>query len=512
MQERGKMEYAIEMLNITKKFGHLTANDNITLKIQKNEIHALIGENGAGKSTLMNQLFGLLSPTSGTIKINGKVVLMSNPNVATNNGLGMVHQHFQLIDTHTVLENILLGKEGTKLGQPINFRAARTKLLQLSKMYNLDIDPDTEIRDLTVGQQQKVEILKMLYSGAEILIFDEPTAMLTPQEIEGLLEIFRTFKKKGKTIVFISHKMNEIKDVADNFTVIRRGAWVGTKSVASSTIKDMSEMMVGRQLVEIKNNSTTKKGMATVLDVKGINVKHFSNPQALGLKNATFDVKAGEIVAIAGVEGNGQTELAYAISGIQKPISGSIQINGKTVTRSSTRKRYQAGLSFLPEDRYKHAMFAKQNLFSNFIMQRFHKKPFSKFGILLGNQKEKQTRAAIKQFDVRGANEGLAIIGSLSGGNQQKFIAAREMTKDHSLLMLFQPTRGLDIGAIEYLHSKILEEKAEGKAVLLISYDLGEIMSLADRIVVVSGGDVINVVNAKDVTRNQLGKWMGGAK
>lgn len=506
------IDYSIEMLNVTKKFGTFVANKDITFKVKKGEIHALIGENGAGKSTMMNQLFGLLQPTSGTIKINGQKALIDNPNVASSLGLGMVHQHFQLVDNHTVVENIVLGQEKVRAFQPIDIKTARLKLIALSTKYNLGIDPDKYIKDLSVGQQQKVEILKMLYSGAEILIFDEPTAMLTPDEIIGLLEVFRTFKKNNKTIVFISHKMNEIKDVADSATVIRKGEFIGTVDVANTTIQKMSEMMVGRKLVEVKNSSKVDPKAESILDIKNLTAKHFSDPRALGLKDISFDVKAGEIVAIAGVEGNGQTELAYAISGIQKPTIGKITLNNTDITKSSVRKRNNLGLSFLPEDRYKHAMYSKQTLFNNAIMQLFYKKPFSMFGFMTKRKKIEWTREIVNNFDVRGAANGSSIIGSLSGGNQQKFIAGREMSREHNFLMLFQPTRGLDIGAIEYLQTKILEEKQQGKGILLISFDLNEILALSDRVVVLSGGELINIAKTSEVTKEQLGKWMGGAK
>lgn len=506
------MEYAIEMLGVTKKFGNFVANDDITLRVKQGEIHALIGENGAGKSTLMNQLFGLLQPTMGSIKINGNVSLIENPNAAAKLGLGMVHQHFQLVDNHTVVENIVLGRENVKTLQPVDFASARRKIIKLSNQYNLDINPDAFIKNMTVGQQQKVEILKMLYSGAKILIFDEPTAMLTPQEIDGLLEMFETFKKSGKTIVFISHKMVEIKEAADSATIIRKGKWVGTVDVNKTSIEKLAEMMVGRKLESIKNNSKKKPGDAPLLSLKSVTAKHFSNPKAFGLKNVTFDVRPGEVVAIAGVEGNGQTELAYAISGIQKPTMGSIELDGKDITRASVKKRITGGMSFLPEDRYKHAMYSNQTLFNNAIMQLFDKKPFSIFGFMTKRKRNEWTRKIIKDFDVRGADNGFSVIKSLSGGNQQKFIAGREMSRDHKLLILFQPTRGLDIGAIEYLHEKILEEKEQGKGILLISYDLNEILSLSDRVVVLSGGDQIQTAETKKVNKEQLGKWMGGAK
>lgn len=511
-----KYIYAIETKKITKKFSNTIANDNISFKVKKGTIHAIVGENGAGKSTLMNQLFGLLMPTSGEIHINGKRVNISNPNVANEFGLSMVHQHFQLVQNHSILENIILGDEKSKSLMPIDYRRASQKLLNISKKYNLQIDPNAIVKKVSVGMQQRIEIMKMLYRGADILIFDEPTAMLIPQEIEGLLKLFLDLKKKGKTIIFISHKLQEVKNVAEEATVIRKGKVVGSVKVKTTSIEKMAELMVGRKLVHVKNNNDIKFGR-NLLSIKNLSVKHHSNPKILGLKNFSIDVKEGEILAIAGVEGNGQSELINAIFGLQKWSKGRIELLSKNneiidLKNGNIKSRYDNDFSFVPEDRYKYAMLRNETLFTNVILQTFRKRPFQFLGFLRRGPKIELTKNIIKEFDVRGSMGGSTIIGELSGGNQQKFIFGREMTRKHKVIILFQPTRGLDIGAIEFIHKKIIEEKLKGNAVILVSYELNEVMALADRIAVLSQGELIKVSNAKGITKEKIGKWMAGVK
>ena len=514
-------KYAIKFLNITKNFGNLVANDNISLKVKIGFIHGLIGENGAGKSTLMNQLFGLLKPTSGEIIVDGKKVSISNPNIASELGLSMAHQHFQLVENHSILENVILGDVVNDLVKPIDYQKSRMKLVNISKKYKLKINPNLIVKKASIGMQQRIEILKMLYKGAKVLIFDEPTAMLTPQEIDSLLNLFVYLKKKGKTIIFISHKLHEVKKVADEATVIRKGKVIKTFNVKTTSTTKMAEMMVGRKLIEVKNLSAYNPGK-TLLEIKNISVKHKSNPKALGLKNFSLNIKEGEIVAIAGVEGNGQIELVNAIFGLAKLTQGKIMIwtkNKKTnnyhmtqLKNGNVRQRYDLKLSFVPEDRYKFAMLTKENLFQNVILQSFRKKPYQKWGFLVRKPKIDWTTKIINEFDVRGSKGGFSVIGELSGGNQQKFIVGREMTRMHKLIILFQPTRGLDIGAIEFIHQKMLEEKAKRNAVLLVSYELSEVMALADRVAVVNQGNLINVAQIKGLNRELIGKWMAGIR
>lgn len=504
-----KNQLAIKLSGITKQFPGVLANDNIDLEVEKGEVHALIGENGAGKSTLMSILFGHLQPTSGTIEINGKKRVLKGPDDANNLGLGMVHQHFKLVDTYTVLENIVLGSEPTKLKYFVSLKNARIKLNTIAEKYNLRIDPDMLIQNSTVGQQQRTEILKILYNESDILIFDEPTAVLTPQEIEGFLETIKNFKKLGKTVIIITHKLDEVKAVADRATVIRRGQKIATVDVKTATTTKMAELMVGRKLVSIKNKPTKNPNAKTILKMSNVNVKHHDKKGVLGLKNFNLDIKEGEIVAIAGVEGNGQLELANAISGLQK-YSGNITFNGVSLNNKSIKYRNLNKMSFVPEDRYKYAMVEQLDLNDNAVFKKYWKQPFAKYGFINKSRVNKYAMEIIEKFDVRGARAGYATIGSLSGGNQQKMIVGREMTEEHNLIILFQPTRGLDIGAIEFIHSQIIKEKEAGKAVLLISYELSEVMAMADKIVVVNAGNKVAEVVNKDISRNEIGLMMAG--
>lgn len=502
-------EYAIEMNNITKVFGDLIANDDITLKVKKGEIHALIGENGAGKSTLMSILFGLYEPTKGEILINGKPEYINNPIKANQLGIGMVHQHFKLVDIFTVLDNITLGYEQLK-GKVFLDRSKEARdIAQLAIKYNLQVDFRSKIVNISVGMQQRVEILKILYRGADILVFDEPTAVLTPQEIEGLLNIMLDLKKDGKTIIFISHKLDEVKKIADRATVIRRGKVVETFNVQDKNEKEIAEAMVGRNLVEIKNSGQAPRE-EVLLRIENLSVKKRGLTRLMALDDFNLTVHAGEIVAIAGVEGNGQTELVNVLTGLEKGASGKIIFNDINVNKKSIYERYQNGMSHIPEDRHKYGLILEFNAIDNVVLQNINQKPFSNYGLLDKGAIQLYAQQIVNKYDVRGANSGFAVTRSLSGGNQQKLVIGRELSRQHNILVVVQPTRGLDVGAIEYIHNKILEEKAQGKAVLLVSYELEEIMSLADRIVVLHNGRITGEVTGNKIKREEIGLMMAG--
>ncbi|WP_031488851.1 ABC transporter ATP-binding protein [Ureaplasma canigenitalium] len=520
--------YAIEMEGITKTFlnGAVVANKDVKLKVKKNEIHAIIGENGAGKSTLMSILFGIYKPDKGTIKINGNYVFFDSAKDATKLGIGMVHQHFKLIDTFSVLDNVILGQEQTFAGAPINRRFIELELKKLIDDYNLKINPRSKIAKLTVGQQQKTEILKLLYREIDILIFDEPTAVLSEDEIKAFLQSLRDFKKAGKTIVIITHKFNEIKEVADTATVIRRGEYIDSFPVKDKTIEEMTELMVGRKVVEIKNSQQFVRDENTtpVLQVKNLNLRKILKKQADHLNtdenqikpidyNLNFSIMPGEIFAIAGVEGNGQSELAEIISGLLPAPSGSeIIFNGKNITHQSIKNRYTLGMAHVPEDRHKHGLILDDSIAYNVVLQEISNKPYSTNGFVKYAEIEKKAIEVIKKFDVRGTKRGDNNARGLSGGNQQKLIIGREIEREHNLILMIQPTRGLDLGAIEFIHQNILEEKKKGRAVLLISYELDEILSLADTIAVINVGSFIGVGPSSYMTRNKIGKLMAGEK
>lgn len=501
------MEYAVEMLNITKEFPGIKANDDVTLRLQKGTIHALLGENGAGKSTLMSILFGLYQPTSGKIKVNNKEVLINDPNVATELGIGMVHQHFKLVDCFSVTENIILGMEPTKHGI-VDIKTARNQIVELSERYGLHIDPDAKIADISVGMQQRVEILKMLYRNADILIFDEPTAVLTPQEIEDLIGIMRNMIKEGKSILLITHKLREIKLVADECSVLRRGKYIGTVAVKDTSEQQMAEMMVGRN-VKFNIDKTEAKPGAVVLDIQGMSVKTAKN--VLGLKDVSLQVHAGEILGIAGIDGNGQEELIYGLTGLGKVESGSICINGKDITKKSIKERYNSGIGHIPADRHKHGLILDFSLKENFIIHAYQEKPYANHGILQVKAMDEYADKLIEIFDVRSGEGKNTPTRSMSGGNQQKAIIAREIDRSPDLLIVVQPTRGLDVGAIEYIHKRIVEERDHGKAILLISFELDEILDLSDRIAVLFDGHLNGVMNAKDTNENELGLLMSGS-
>lgn len=502
-------EYVIEMLNITKEFPGIKANDDITLRLKKGEVHALLGENGAGKSTLMSVLFGLYQPESGTIKKDGTVVEIKNPNDATALHIGMVHQHFKLVECFTVLDNIILGCEPCK-GGLLNRNEARQRVEALSEKYGLRIDPDAKIEDISVGMQQRVEILKMLYRENEILIFDEPTAVLAPQEIDELMEIMRNFTKEGKSILFITHKLAEIMAVADRCTVLRKGKCMGTVEISKTNIQQLSNMMVGRDV-----EMTVSKALSTPGDPI-LDVAHLTVPSKIhknnAVKDVSFQVCSGEIVCIAGIEGNGQSELVYALTGLEKPVSGTIRLSGNDITRASIRSRSKLGMSHIPEDRHKHGLILDFTLEENLVLQRYWEPEFQKGGIINQPAVRQYAEKLINQYDVRSGQGPVTTVRSMSGGNQQKAIIAREIDKKPELLVAVQPTRGLDIGAIEYIHRQLVAQRDAGKAVLLISLELDEVMNVSDRILVMYEGELVGEFNPKTTDVQTLGLYMSGAK
>ena len=500
-------EYIIEMVNITKRFPGIIANDGINLRLKKGEIHALLGENGAGKSTLMSILFGLYQPDEGVIKKNGEEVIINNPNDATKLKIGMVHQHFKLVGVFSSLDNIILGQEPNRFGF-IDRKQAIDKIKNLSTKYGLNIDLNKRVDNISVGMQQRVEILKMLYRDNDVLIFDEPTSVLTPQEIEDLMNIMKNLVKEGKSIIFITHKLNEIMSVSDRVTVLRKGKYVGTVNTKDITKEHLSEMMVGRKVnLKIEKKKTEK--LRSILKVENINIT--INRKDV-VKNISLEVKSGEILGIAGIDGNGQMELAKGIYGLDKIKSGKIFLNNKDITNDSIRKRSIDGISLIPEDRHKHGLVLDYSLENNMILQRYWDNRFSKYGLLLNKNIRSYTEELIMQYDIRSNQGPITKARSMSGGNQQKAVIAREIDRNPDLLIAVQPTRGLDVGAIEYIHRKIVEQRDKGKAVLLISLELDEIMSLSDRILVIYEGEIVGEFNPKTVSRNELGLYMSGAK
>lgn len=503
------MEYAIELLNITKEFPGIRANDDITLKVKDCSIHALLGENGAGKSTLMSILFGLYQPTSGSIRVRGNEVKISDPNVANQLKIGMVHQHFKLVQNFTVTENIVLGIEPKGKFGTINLKEAAKKVQAISELYGFDIDPKAKIENISVGMQQRVEILKMLYRNAEILIFDEPTAVLTPQEIDELINIMHRLIEEGKTVLVITHKLKEIKAVADYCSVIKRGKLIGTVDVKETSIEQMAEMMVGRE-VNFSVEKTEAKPTDIVLEVKDLIVTNDKKVNVL--KSVNFDVRAGEIVGIAGVDGNGQTELVYAITGLIQKYKGNISVNGTSINGKSIKQRTHSGVGHVPEDRHKHGLILDFKLKENMIIHEYSEPRFSKFGVIDTKAMDKFADTLIDEFDVRSSQGKESISRTMSGGNQQKAIVAREIERHPDLLIVVQPTRGLDVGAIEYIHSRIVAERDAGKAILLVSLELDEVLDLSDRIVVLCNGEVTGTVMASETNENELGLMMSGNK
>ena len=502
--------YAVEMLHITKRFPGIVANDNITLQLKKGEIHALLGENGAGKSTLMSVLFGLYQPEEGEIHVEGKKVEIRNPNDANDLGIGMVHQHFKLVECFSVLDNIILGVEPTKNGF-LDKGAAREKVLALSEKYGLQVDPDAIIEDITVGMQQRTEILKMLYRDNEILIFDEPTAVLTPQEIDELMQIMRNLAAEGKSILFISHKLAEIMAVADRCSVLRKGKYIGTVETKNTTPQELSKMMVGRDVKAVVDKKAAELG-EVVLDVQGMSVaskRHKKN----AVNNVSFQVHRGEIVCIAGIDGNGQTELVYGLSGLEPVSRGKIAMCGQDITHMPIRKRSILGMSHIPEDRHKHGLVLDYSLEDNIVLQRYYEPEFTnKAGFLKRKNIRAYAERLIEEFDVRSGQGPITMARSMSGGNQQKAIIAREIDRNPELLIAVQPTRGLDVGAIEYIHGQLVAQRDAGKGVLLVSLELDEVMNVSDRILVMFEGEIVGEFDPKKVTVEELGLYMAGAK
>ena len=504
-------EYIIEMLNIRKEFPGIVANDDITLQLRRGEIHALLGENGAGKSTLMSVLFGLYQPEAGVIKKNGQVVTINNPNDATALNIGMVHQHFKLVECFSVLDNIIMGEEPTDRLGFLKKKQAREKVIQLSKQYGLHVDPDALIEDITVGMQQRTEILKMLYRENEVLIFDEPTAVLTPQEITELMQIMKRLAAEGKSILFISHKLNEIMEVADRCSVLRKGKYIGTVDIQNTTKAELSRMMVGRDVKFAVDKEPAQPG-SVVLDVQKLSVASKQNSKD-AVRNVSFQVRTGEIVCIAGIDGNGQSELVYSITGLEPVKSGKLTMCGKDITKMPIRKRSVSGMSHIPEDRHKHGLVLDYTLEDNIVLQRYFEPEFTnKWGFLRRENIRDYSQRLIDQYDVRSGQGPITVSRSMSGGNQQKAIIAREIDKNPELLVAVQPTRGLDVGAIEYIHSQLVAQRDAGKAVLLVSLELDEVMNVSDRILVMYEGEIVGEFDPKQVTVEELGLYMAGAK
>lgn len=500
------MDYVIEMLDIRKEFPGVVANDNINLQVKKGEIHALLGENGAGKSTLMNVLFGLYQPEKGEIRIKGEKVNITDPNVANDRGIGMVHQHFMLVEPFTVTQNIILGSEPT-VGGKINLKKAEKEVQSLSDQYGLKVDPKAKIRDISVGMQQRVEILKMLYRGADVLIFDEPTAVLTPQEISELIEIMRALVKEGKSIILITHKLKEIMQICDRCTVIRKGVGIGTVDVKDTTVDELASLMVGRA-VSFKTEKTPSKPTDTVLKVDNLYVDDARKVSVV--KGMSLDIRANEIVGIAGVDGNGQTELIEAIAGLRKANSGSIYLNNKDITNMTPRKITERGLAHIPQDRQKLGLVLDFSVGDNAVLQTYYQEPFSKFKMLKYDKINAFADRIVEEYDVRTPSIHTKS-RALSGGNQQKLIIGREVDRSPDLLIAAQPTRGLDVGAIEFIHRKLVEERDKGRAVLLLSFELDEILNVSDRILVVFDGQIVADVKPEETNERELGLLMAGS-
>lgn len=496
----------IEMRNITKKFGDFVANDGINLKVHKGEVHAILGENGAGKSTLMNQLYGMFPPTSGEIFVNGKKVVLDNPKKAIEAGIGMVHQHFMLVQPFTVTENIVLGMEPCK-GISLDMSTARKNVQAISEKYGLEVDPDARIEDISVGMQQRVEILKALYRGVDILILDEPTSSLTPQEIKELIDIMHSLTADGKSIILITHKLKEIKSSADYCTIIRMGKYIDTVDVDQVTENDLASMMVGRN-VTFSVDKPEKEPGDTVLKVTELHALDYRKLEAL--RGLNLEVRRGEILGIAGIDGNGQTELVECITGLRRATSGSITVNGVEVMNKPPRFGFEHGVSSIPADRQKHGLILEFSVADNMILQNFAEEPYSHHGFLDRAAIQKFTADAVEKFDIRPHDCVNKPAGTLSGGNQQKVIIAREVNNDKDLLIAVNPTRGLDVGAIEYVHRYIVEQRNKGKAVLLVSFELDEIISLSDRIDVIYEGRITGSMPGKDADENVLGLLMAG--
>lgn len=504
-KEVNPLEHVIEMLNITKQFGNFRANDNITLQLRKGEIHALLGENGAGKTTLMNVLFGLYQPEEGEIRVNGKKVNVTNPNVANDLGIGMVHQHFMLVENLTVTENIILGNEPKKMGV-VNIKDAAKKVAEISNTYGLNVDPHAKIEDISVGMQQRVEILKTLYRGANILIFDEPTASLTPQEIQELIGIMKKLITEGKSIILITHKLQEIMDVSDRVTVIRKGQGIGTVVTSETNPEELATLMVGRQ-VTFKTEKGPANPQEDVLNIENLVVVDYRGVEKV--KGLNLSVRKGEIVGLAGIDGNGQSELIEAIAGLRKVKSGKITINSKDITGLKPRKITEAGLGHIPQDRHKHGLVLDFSVGYNAALQEYYHAPYSKNGLMNYDVISTKAKTIIEEYDVRTQGEH-ELSRALSGGNQQKLIIGREVSRDPDLLIAALPTRGLDVGAIEFIHKRLIEQRDKGKAVFLISFELDEVMNVSDRIAVIHDGQIVDTVIPSETDEQELGLLMAG--
>lgn len=502
------MDYVVEMLNIRKEFPGIVANDDVSINLRKGEILALLGENGAGKSTLMSILFGLYTPEAGSIRIRGKEVHMTSPTQANEMGIGMVHQHFKLVHNFSITENIVLGIEPIK-GLSMNLSGAAKKIKELSEYYGLNVDPYAKIEDVSVGMQQRVEILKMLYRNADVLIFDEPTSVLTPQEIKDLMVIMRNLLDEGKSIILITHKLKEIKAIADRCTVIRRGKVIGTVDVAETSEAEMAKMMVGRE-VSFTVDKEEREAGEVILEIENLSV--LNSRKVLGVKNFSLQVKSGEILGLAGVDGNGQSELVEALTGLRSVEEGNILLKGRDITRRSIYQRITAGMAHIPEDRQKRGLVLDYSVEDNMILETHGNPPYAKNGFLQREPIRKHAEKIIEDFDVR-AGEGAATLArSLSGGNQQKAIVGREIDLDPDLLIAVQPTRGLDVGSIEYIHKRLVEQRDSGKAVLLVSLELDEILDLSDRIAIISHGELVGIVEADETDENEVGLMMAGVE
>lgn len=503
------MEHVVEMLGVTKVFPGIIANDNVDLRLRRGEIHALLGENGAGKSTLMSVLFGLYKPDKGTIKVGGKEVIIDNPNVANDLGIGMVHQHFKLVDNFTVTENIILGSEPKMSFGRVDMQIARERVKKISEQYGLKVDPDAKVEDISVGMQQRVEILKMLYRDAEIMIFDEPTAVLTPQEIGELIKIMKKFAAEGKSILLITHKLKEIKASCDRCTILRRGKRIDTVQVSEVDEKGLAEMMVG-SAVDFSTPKDEANPGEVVLKLE--NLSFVDSRGVKKLKQVSLELKSGEILGVAGIDGNGQSELVSCICGLEKQSEGKVYLNGVDISKHSIRRRTENGMAHIPQDRHKFGLVLDFRLDENIVLQTYYKEPYSKRGILNYAEIEKKANAIIEQFDVRSSSGASSTTRSMSGGNQQKAIVGREIDRGSRLIIASQPTRGLDVGAISYIHKRLVQARDEGAAILLVSLELDEILNLSDRIAAIYEGEIVGKVDRRETDENELGLMMSGSK
>ncbi|RLD06793.1 MAG: heme ABC transporter ATP-binding protein [Chloroflexi bacterium] len=499
---------ALEVRHVTKRFPGVIANDDVSFTLRKGEIHALLGENGAGKSTLMNVVYGLYSQDEGEFLVNNKVVEINGPSDAINYGIGMVHQHFMLVPVFSVTENMILGSEVTK-GSSLDLRRARREILEISKAYGLEVDPDAIVEDIPVGVQQRVEILKALYRKASILVLDEPTAVLTPQEAEDLFRVMRQLTETGVSIIFITHKLKEVLNVADRITVMRRGKVVGHTTPQETDQKGLAAMMVGRDVL-LQVEKTPAKPGEIVLEVENLSIEDERGLDVV--KNISFEVRTGEILGIAGVQGNGQTELVEAITGLRDVDSGRVTLADEVIPFKKPRYLVEHGMGHIPEDRHKHGLVLPYDLADNLVLCTYYQQPFAE-KMLIRNQQAVLENAfgLLERFDVRAPGPEVKA-STLSGGNQQKVIIGREFSRPLKVLVANQPTRGLDVGSIEYIHKEIIKMRDEGVGVLVISAELDEILSLADRIAVMYRGEIVAVVDAKDTSREELGLWMAGAQ